>query len=256
MSKPPAFQHLQVSVEQRVAVLCLNRPEVLNACNSALHLELQQAVEMAEQDPQVRVLLLRGGGRAFCSGSDLREVGQFRGDAARRYIRLDFATKNRVAACSKPVIAAVHGHVAGGGFELALACDIRIAADDTLFSLPEVRLGTLPGAGGLQRLPAIVGLGIAKEWALSGRRIDADEARRTGLANHVVPLAEHYQQALRFAQDLAQRNPVALALIKRALDPEPPAVDGLVGMFHMLASQACHDTPDYGAQTQDYTNKA
>ena len=255
MNEAGDFQFLAYSAEQGVATLRLNRPEVLNACNRALHREIQAAVARAEEDTAVRVLLIEGSGRAFCSGSDLREVGQFRGDEARRYIQLDFATKNRVAACAKPVVAALHGHVAGGGFELALACDIRVVAEDTLFSLPEVRLGTLPGAGGLQRLPAIVGLGIAKEWAMTGRRIDAAEALRTGLANHVHPLAELPAAARRLAGDLAQRNPVALTLIKRALDPEPPALDGLVGMYHMLASQACHDTPAYGASTDDYVKK-
>src|SRR5690606_18019046 len=115
MNEAPAFRHLAYSAGEGVATLCLNRPEVLNACNSELHREIQAAVSLAEDDPGVRVLVIRGSGRAFCSGSDLREVGQFRGDEARQYIRLDFATKNRVAACAKPVIAALHGHVAGGG---------------------------------------------------------------------------------------------------------------------------------------------
>ena len=146
MSGQVQYQYLTVEITPPVAVITLNRPEVLNACNSATHLEVQQAIEVAELDDAVKVLILTGAGRAFCAGSDLREVGQFQGAAARRYIQLDFATKNRVAACSKPVIAALHGHVVGGGFELALACDIRFVAEDVQFSLPEITLGTIPGS--------------------------------------------------------------------------------------------------------------
>ncbi len=250
-----AFQYLTYAVDDRVALVTLNRPEVLNACNSATHREVQAAIERAELDDAVSVVVLTGAGRAFCSGSDLREVGQFQGAAARRYLKLDFSTKNRVATCSKPVIAALHGHVAGGGFELALACDIRIVADNVQFSLPEILLGTIPGSGGLQRLPQIVGLGIAKEWAMTGKRIGADEAYRRGLANHVHPLDRLLPEAMAFARELANRTPLSLALAKVALDPAPPAADGMIGIYHTLASQACHDDPMYAQQAGSYAKK-
>src|SRR3954468_21359392 len=128
MNAPSTYRYLTVAIDAPVAVITLNRPEVLNACNSATHREVQEAIEAVEIDDNVRVIVLAGAGRAFCAGSDLREVGQFQGAAARRYLQLDFATNTRVAACRKPVIAALHGHVVGGGFELALACDIRIVA--------------------------------------------------------------------------------------------------------------------------------
>ena len=134
MTSENGFQYIVIGVEGAVATITLNRPDVLNACNSATHREVQAAFDQVEEDDRVRVVVLTGAGRAFCSGSDLREVGQFQGTAARSYLRLDFATKNRVAACRKPVVAALHGHVAGGGFELALACDIRFVADNVLFS--------------------------------------------------------------------------------------------------------------------------
>lgn len=255
MSEGHDYQYLKVERDGPVAVITLNRPEVLNACNSATHQEMQRAIEAAETDAEVKVVVITGAGRAFCSGSDLREVGQFQGAAARRYLKLDFATKNRIAACQKPVVAALHGHVAGGGFEMALACDIRIVAEDVLFSLPEINLGTIPGSGGLQRLPQIVGLGIAKEWALTGRRIDADEALRTGLANAVHPRERLVAEALGFAHDLAGRSALALFLAKVALDPEPPAEGGLIGTYHMLASQACHDDPGYRESAGTYKGK-
>ena len=249
------FQYLTYAVDDRVALITLNRPEVLNACNSATHREVQAAIERAELDDAVGVVVLTGAGRAFCSGSDLREVGAFQGSAARRYLKLDFSTKNRVATCSKPVIAALHGHVAGGGFELALACDIRIVADNVQFSLPEILLGTIPGSGGLQRLPQIVGLGIAKEWAMTGKRIGADEAYRRGLANHVHSLDRLLPEAMALARELASRTPLSLALAKVALDPEPPAADGMIGIYHTLASQACHDDPMYAQQAGSYASK-
>lgn len=244
MSKPK-FQYLKTHVEDQVAVITINRPEVLNACNSATHREMQAAIEWVEGDENTKVVVITGAGRAFCSGSDLREVGQFQGVAARSYLKLDFSTKNRIAACTKPVIAALHGHVAGGGFEMALACDIRIVADNVLFSLPEIVLGTIPGSGGLQRLPPIVGLGVAKEWALTGRRIDAEEAFRRGLATAVHPQDRLMPEVMAFARSLAGRSSIALFLSKVAMDPEPPQAHGMVGVFHMLASEACHDDPVY-----------
>jgi enoyl-CoA hydratase/carnithine racemase len=255
MNEPASFQYLQYAVEEGVALITLNRPEVLNACNSATHREVQAAIERAELDDGVHAVVLTGAGRAFCSGSDLREVGQFQGAAARRYLKLDFTTKNRIATCSKPVIAALHGHVAGGGFELALACDIRLVADNVQFSLPEILLGTIPGSGGLQRLPQIVGLGIAKEWAFTGRKIGAEEAYRTGLANHVYPPDRLLDEAKAFARELAKRTALSLTLAKVALDPTPPAADGMIGIYHTLASQACHDDPMYTQQAGSYAKK-
>jgi enoyl-CoA hydratase/carnithine racemase len=241
-----SYSYLLIELQDGVGRITLNRPEVLNACNPATHREVQRAVDELEADDDIRVLILCGAGRAFCSGSDLREVGVLQGKAAMDYIRLDFSTKNRIATCSKPVIAQLHGHVAGGGFEMALAADMRMVSDDVLFSLPEVNLGTIPGSGGLQRLPQIVGLGIDKEWAMTGRRINAEEAYLRGLANAVHPLADLADNTMAFARDLAQRSVTALTLCKVALDPVPPATDGLVGIYHRLASKACHDDPAYG----------
>lgn len=236
---------IQVAHDGPVATVTLNRPEVLNACSPDTHRHLQETIARLEADASVRVILLRGAGRAFCSGSDLNIVGKLAGRDAQDYIRLDFSTKARVAACAKPVIAVLHGHVAGGGFELALSCDMRIVADNVQFSLPEITLGTIPGAGGLQRLPQIVGLGIAKEWAMTGRRIGAEEAHLRGLSNAVHSLDALQGAAMAFAQELAKRSPVALQLCKVALDPAPPATDGLVGIYHRLASEACHNDPAY-----------
>ncbi|MFW6077936.1 MAG: enoyl-CoA hydratase/isomerase family protein [Hyphomicrobiales bacterium] len=255
MSELSDYEFIQLERDDGVVILTLNRPEVLNACNPATHREVQRAIDEVEVDPDAHVLILRGAGRAFCSGSDLREVGKMEGAEAKRYIRLDFSTKNRIASCSKPVIGALHGHVAGGGFEMALACDMRFVAEDVQFSLPEIILGTIPGSGGLQRLPQIVGLGIAKEWAMTGRRIGAQEAHLRGLANAVHPNDALMAETIAFAKSLAERSALALSLAKVALDPVPPAVDGMVGAYHRLASQACHDDPVYKSQASGYTGK-
>jgi len=252
MTIPPSTKHLRCETEGPVAIVTLARPEVLNACNSDTHREMQSAIEWIDGNEEIKVAVIMGEGRAFCSGSDLREVGKLKGSDARRYLQLDFLTKDRIAACTKPTIAALQGHVAGGGFEMALACDIRIVSDDVLFSLPEIVLGTLPGSGGLQRLPPIVGLGIAKEWALTGRRIGAAEAYLRGLANKVCPLAELRQEALAFAQELATRSSTALFLSKVALAPEPPAPRGMVGVYHMMASELCHSDPAYAERSQNF----
>ena len=256
MTSGRSYDHMQVSIADRVATITLNRPEVLNACNSATHRETQRVFDDLEADQGVRVIVVAGAGRAFCSGSDLREVGKFVGADAQQYVKLDFLTKNRIAACAKPVIAALHGHVAGGGFEMALACDIRIVAENVLFSLPEIVLGTIPGSGGLERLPAIVGLGIAKEWALTGRRIDANEAFQRGLANKVVPLDRLLPEAQAFARELTQRSPTALALAKVCLDGDQPTGSQLVLSYHMLACDACHSDPFYQERTKGYTHRS
>ncbi len=255
-SEQRTYEHLQLSIADRVATITLNRPEVLNACNSQTHRETQAVFDRLEEDEGVRVIIVTGAGRAFCSGSDLREVGKFVGVGAQRYVRLDFLTKNRIAACAKPVIAALHGHVAGGGFEMALACDIRIVADNVLFSLPEIVLGTIPGSGGLERLPAIVGLGIAKEWALTGRRIDANEAFQRGLANKVVPLDRLLPEAQEFARALTKQSATALALAKVFLDDAHGTASRLVLSHHMLACDACHSDPVYQERTRRYVPRA
>lgn len=248
--------HLIVHVADRVATVELNRPEVLNALHSSTHRELQAVFDRLELRDDVGAILLCGAGRAFCSGSDLREVGAIVGVEARRYVQLDFATKNRVAGTSKPVVAAIQGYCVGGGVELALACDIRIAADDATFSMREVPLGSIPGSGGLQRLPAVVGLGVAKDWILTGCDVPAAEAEARGLVTRVVPAAELRREASALAAGLATRNPTALHLAKVALDPSPETDRGLVATFQMLAGAACHDDPGYQESTRKYTSKA
>jgi enoyl-CoA hydratase/carnithine racemase len=255
MAAPQGRTLVTVEVEYRVATVTLDGPHVLNALHSETHRELQRVFDELDLRDDVGAVVVRGAGRAFCSGSDLREIGDIDGANARRYVQLDWATKNRIAASSKPVIAAIHGFCVGGGLELAAACDIRIAADDAVFAMPEVSLGSVPGSGGLQRLPALVGLGVAKDWILTGREVPAEEAYRRGLVTRLVPAAALEQEAVAFARLVAGRSATAMHLAKVALDPHPQPDRGLVATYQMLAGAACHSDPRYHERTSRYTAK-
>lgn len=247
---------ISVDVEDRVATLTLRRPEVLNALDSHTHRAISAAFDDFERDDGIGAVVIAAEGRAFCSGSDLREIGQLAGRAEQDYVALDFGTKNKIATCPKPVIAAIQGYCVGGGLELALACDIRIAATDAVFAMPEVTLGSLPGSGGLQRLPLVVGIGIAKEWIFTGRHVDAEEALLRGLVNAVVPGDSLRDRAAGFARDLAAKSPLAMRLAKVALTPEPLADRGLVAAFQMLAGDATHSQPSYSSATRRFAEDA
>lgn len=246
---PHETLRIDVDYDRRLATIVLERPTVLNALDSQTHRTMAAAITLVDADHGVGAVVIAAEGRAFCSGSDLREIGQLAGEAERDYVELDFSTKNRIASCRKPVVAAVQGHCVGGGVELAIACDFRIAADDAKFSMPEVTLGSLPGSGGLQRLAPLVGLGIAKEWIMTGRRVEAAEAHQRGLVNRIVPLESLRHDAESFAADLATRSALALELAKVAMTPEPLNDRGLVSAFQRLAGDACHSQPRYAQAT-------
>jgi len=247
---------LEVTVgDAGVAEIVLDGAHVLNALHSRTHELLQRTMTDLERDDRVGAVVLRAAGRAFCAGSDLREVGQLQGAAAQRYVQLDFATKNAVAACRAPVIAAIQGYCVGGGAELALACDIRIASTDAVFAFPEVPLGSLPGSGGLQRLPAVVGAGVARDWILTGRQVRASEAFDRGLVTRLVEPGELVDVARDVARSIATHSRTALWLAKVALDPAPAAETGLVAAFQMLGGDACHAEPGYARATSRFTAK-
>ncbi|MCV2489291.1 enoyl-CoA hydratase/isomerase family protein [Geodermatophilus sp. YIM 151500] len=246
---------ISVEVADRVATLTMDGAHVLNALHSETHREMQRAFDELDLRDDVGAVLVRGAGRAFCSGSDLREIGNIDGPTARRYVQLDWITKNRIAGSPKPVVAAIQGYCVGGGVELAVACDIRIAASDAVFSMREVPLGSVPGSGGLQRLPSIVGRGVAKDWVLTGRDVPAEEALLRGLVSRLVAPVELEHEARVLASSLAGRNATAMHLAKVALDPQPEPDRGLVATFQMLAGAACHTDPRYHETTSRFTGK-
>jgi enoyl-CoA hydratase/carnithine racemase len=210
----------RVAIEDGVALVTLTRPKVMNAVNRQLRAEIIEFARELDEDPAVSVVVITGeGDKAFCAGADLKERGQ-RSVAElydeRRFLRNRWV--NSVASMAKPTIAAINGYCLGGGFELALQCDLRIASDNALFGLPEVGLGFLPGAGGTQRLPRAVGLQKAKELIFTGRRIDAREAERLGIVLRVVPQAELMSAAMELARSIACQPRISLIQAKIALN--------------------------------------
>ncbi len=251
------YEHLQITGADGVAKVVLNRPQVLNAMNSQTFRELMRAVSALEADPAVRVVIFTGAGeRAFSAGSDLNETGRLDGEEIRRFVLLDFRCKARIAQCHKPTIAAIRGYALGGGMELALACDIRIAATDAVLGLPEIGLGTVAGSGAVQRLPAIIGRGLAADLLFTGRKIDAQEAWRIGLVNYVVAPAQLMDRAAEYARELARKNPVALQGTKAALQGEVTMLPaGLEAAYHSLLAQACRVGGDYRKQVDAFFDR-
>ena len=208
-----------VQKNEGITTLTLNRPDTMNSISFPLLWELREALEGVEFDVEARCLIVTGAGdRAFCSGADLKERAGLSEVEVRRYIQTIRNTFSRVENLPIPVIAAVNGVALGGGTELALASDLRILSDRATMGLTETSLAIIPGAGGTQRLPRIVGKARAKELVFTARRIDAAEALAIGLATHVVPHLSLLDEARALARAIAKNGPVALRAAKRAID--------------------------------------
>ncbi|MCL6515366.1 enoyl-CoA hydratase [Alicyclobacillus sp.] len=202
-----------------VVTLTLNRPEAANALSCALVAALDDALDALRFDPQVRAVILTGaGGRVFCAGADLKERRGMDEGQVRRAVDGIRSAVERVAALPVPVIAALEGAAFGGGLELALACDLRIAAKGARMGLTETSLAIIPGAGGTQRLPRLIGAARAKELIYTARRISADEALAMGLVNRVVPDGQALAEARALAAEIAVNGPVAVRQAKFAID--------------------------------------
>jgi enoyl-CoA hydratase len=212
-----AHEHIIVETRGPVGLITLNRPQALNALCSPLIVELAEALDGFEADDAIGAIVLTGSDKAFAAGADIKEM------QPRDYMDVylaDFITKGweRVAACRKPVIAAVAGFALGGGCELAMMCDFILAADNARFGQPEIKLGTLPGAGGTQRLTRFVGKSKAMEMVLTGRMMDAAEAERAGLVSRVLPAAELLPEALKVAEQIARLSRPAVLMAKEAVN--------------------------------------
>jgi len=201
-----------------VAVITLNRPKRINAINDAIRSDLPAALAALDADPDVRAIVIHGGeARGFCVGADITEPRAPRSPVATRQDLMARSWIDAFDRCATPVIAAVHGFCMGGGLEIALACDIRIAAPDAVFSLPETGLGLIPGAGGTQRMHRILGLGRALDLLLTGDRIDTVEAYRIGLITRQAESRESLlADALALAERIAARAPAATLYVKEA----------------------------------------
>lgn len=225
-----------------VLTLTLNRPDKLNALDQAMVDALHAALDRIEADATVRVVVVTGAGhKAFVAGADIAQLRQRRADDALKAINA--ALFDRIARLPMPTIAAVNGFALGGGCELAIACDLRMASDNATFGQPEVGLGILAAAGATWRLPALIGLGKARDLLLSGRVIGAEEALAMGLVNQVVPLAELATAAAKMAAGIARNDPLAVRLTKQALQLTEGNLEAL-RRFSSAAQAACFESPE------------
>ncbi len=223
------YDTLLVEQRQQVVTVTLNRPTALNALNTTLRRDLKQCFTDLQADPEVRVVVITGAGRAFCAGADIKEWREPTSVVEDREDRVRLNFWQVMSRCEFPIIAAINGYALGGGCELAMCCDMRIASDQAQLGLTEVTLGIIPGGGGTQRLPRLVGQGKALELILTGRRIEAPEALRLGLVEEVVPHDQLMPAVEALAQTIVSRAPLAVKYAKEAIvrGRELPLTEGL-----------------------------
>ncbi len=229
-------------IEQSVGIVTLNRPDVLNALSLELMAQLVEALENLDADPYVRCIVLHGSDRAFAAGADINDMAD--ASVVTMYERNQFARWERIKRVRKPIIAAVSGFCLGGGCELAMHCDIIVAAENARFGQPEINIGIIPGAGGTQRLTRAVGKFRAMELILTGRHMSAREAHEAGLVTRVVPNEVCLNEAIALAREIALKSPIAVRLAKEAVlkAQELSLAEGLEyerKLFYMLF--ATHD---------------
>src|SRR5437016_3945145 len=216
---PMSYQTLLFDVQDGIAFVTINRPDKLNALNDQVMLELGKAAESIASEPEIRGAILTGAGaKSFVAGADIGDLarqGPFDGKARAQRGQ---GVLRRLETCGKPVIAAINGFALGGGCELAMACHIRIASENAKFGQPEVKLGIAPGYGGTQRLPRLVGKGVAMQLILTGETIDAPEAYRIGLVNKVVPAADLLAESEKMMRGILAMGPLAVRLAMEAVD--------------------------------------
>lgn len=211
------FDHIKYEVEEKVAWIKFNRPDQLNAMNYSMMNEIIRAIELVNvaDENEVSVCVITGEGKAFMAGADIKEYAQ-----QTREEFAGFQTKGRslyaaIEGNSKPVIAALNGYAFGGGFEIALACDMILAAEGTKMGLPEINLNLIPGGGGTQRLPQKVGINLANEILMTGRTLIAEEMQRHGLINHIYPRNEFPEKVKEFAAQFSNKAPGRLGMLKQ-----------------------------------------
>ena len=210
-------EHVLLEVRERVALVRINRPQRMNALNDAVAREICEALLAFDDDPAIGCMIVTGNDKAFAAGADIGAMADWTyakvyGDD---YITRDWESIRRVR---KPVIAAVAGYALGGGCELAMACDLIVAADSARFGQPEITIGTMPGFGGTQRLPRAIGKSKAMEWCLTGRMVDAEEAERAGLVARVVPAADLEREVLALAARIASFSLPVVMKVKEAIN--------------------------------------
>jgi enoyl-CoA hydratase len=211
------YKTIRLTQEGAIAILTLNRPEAMNALNDELIRDLSEIIDMIVEDDQIRVLILTGGDKVFAAGGDIKAMQQCGPYEAKEYVTPIHKVFNKITELPKPTIAAICGFALGGGVELALTCDFRLATENSKFGFPEINLGIFPAAGGSQRLPRLIGMAKAKELMFTGDTIDAAAALSIGLVNEVVPKEALMERAMKLAGKLAAKPPLTIGNLKASM---------------------------------------
>lgn len=212
------LQNIEVKLDNGIAVVKMNRPKALNALNNETLRELNDLFEAFAGEELVKGIIITGEGKGFVAGADIVQMRDYKSLEARAYANFAQGVFNKIEGLEKPVIAAVNGYALGGGCELAMSCDIRIASDKAVFGQPEVRLGVIPCFGGTQRLPRLIGVGRAKELIFTGRKVKADEAFTMGLVNKVVENENLVNEAIAMMKEILTMAPMAVGYVKVAIN--------------------------------------
>jgi enoyl-CoA hydratase len=212
-------EYVRLQIEEGIAFVTIDNPSSLNALNAPTLTQLDQIFDKLAANPEVKGVIITGGGeKSFVAGADITEFQQVKGREAVGFMARGQRIFDRVEAFDRPVIAAINGFALGGGNELAMSCDIRIAAENAVFGQPEVTLGLIPGYGGTQRLPRLIGPGKAKEIIFADERINAQEALRVGLVERVVPKGQAVEEAKKLMKKILTKGPVAIRMAKKAIN--------------------------------------
>lgn len=211
-------ENIKVNIEGSVAIITMNRPKALNALNNQTLDELNAIIDSISADGNILGVIITGEGKGFVAGADIVQMQPYKAEEGRNYAEYAQGTFNKIEALGKPVIAAVNGYALGGGCELSMSCDLRIASDRAIFGQPEVNLGVIPCFGGTQRLPRLIGSGRAKELIFTGRMVKADEAVAIGLVNKVVPAEELLNEAKNMMDTIISKAPMAIKYSKIAIN--------------------------------------
>ena len=234
-------EHIKLEKKKEIGIITLNRPEARNALNRKMLQELGDALTELENDSQIRVIIITGN-KDFCAGADIKEMDAIKPEEIESFCRWGHKVFDQLENMGKPVIAAINGFALGGGCELALACDIRIAGEGAKFGQPEVNLGLIPGFGGTQRLSRLVGIGKSKEIILTGEIINAKEAASIGLVNSVVKDEDLMTKAEEMSQVIAQKSPIAVKMSKALINENQEITKGLEKEIEFFAR--CFTTQD------------
>ena len=212
------LENIKIELENNILIITMNRPKALNALNNQTLDELNEIFDFAMINNDIYGIIITGEGRGFVAGADIVQMKPYKSEEGRDYAGYAQSTFNKIESISKPVIAAINGYALGGGCELALSCDIRIASEKAIFGQPEVNLGIIPCFGGTQRLPRLIGSGLAKEMIYTGKHIDAETALKYGLINRIVSSEELLNKAKEILNDIFAVSPIAIKYAKLSIN--------------------------------------